>query len=58
VEAASWALGHSDLPTILGIYGHQDEHDLERAMEAFAKTRESVAEDETSRGNDSPSRLD
>jgi integrase len=44
VEAASQALGHSDLSTTLGIYGHQDQRDLERAMEAFA----------ASRGNDSP----
>jgi integrase len=43
VEAASQALGHSDLSTTLGIYG-QDQRDLERAMEAFA----------ASRGNDSP----
>ena len=32
VEAASQALGHSDLSTTLGIYGHQDGSDLERAM--------------------------
>jgi hypothetical protein len=38
------------------IYGHQDQRDLERAMEAFADARE--AEEATSRGNDSPSRLD
>jgi integrase/recombinase XerD len=44
VEAASQALGHSDLSTTLGIYGHQDQRDLERAMEALAD----------SRGNDSP----
>jgi integrase len=56
VEAASQALGHSDLSTTLGIYGHQDQRDLERAMEAFAEARE--AEDAASRGNDSPSRLD
>jgi integrase len=56
VEAASQALGHSDLSTTLGIYGHQDQGDLERAMEAFADARE--AEDAASRGNDSPSRLD
>ncbi len=30
VEAASQALGHSDLATTLGIYGHQDQRDLER----------------------------
>jgi site-specific recombinase XerD len=56
VEAASQALGHSDLSTTLGIYGHQDQRDLERAMEAFASARE--AEEAASRGNDSPSRLD
>ncbi len=36
VEAASQALGHSDLSTTLGIYGHQDDRDLERAMERYA----------------------
>jgi integrase/recombinase XerD len=56
VEATSQALGHSDLSTTLGIYGHQDQRDLERAMDAFARARE--AEDAASRGNDSPSRLD
>jgi hypothetical protein len=40
----------------LGIYGHQDQRDLERAMEAFAEARE--AEEVESRGNDSLSRLD
>ncbi len=45
VEAASQALSHSDLSTTLGIYGHQDyghqdQRDLERAMELFARTRE------------------
>ena len=40
VEAASQALGHSDLSTTLGIYGHQDQRDLERAMDAFAQVRE------------------
>jgi integrase len=35
VEAASQALGHSDLSTTLGIYGHQDETDLEQAMEIY-----------------------
>jgi integrase/recombinase XerD len=56
VEAASQALGHSDLSTTLGIYGHQDQRDLERAMEALVAARE--AEDAASRGNDSHSRLD
>jgi len=36
VEAASQALGHSDLSTTLGIYGHQDGTDLERAMDSYA----------------------
>jgi site-specific recombinase XerD len=36
IEAASEALGHSDLSTTLGIYGHSDLADLERAMEAYA----------------------
>ena len=56
VEAASQALGHSDLSTTLGIYGYQDQRDLERAMDAFAGARE--AEETASRGNDSSSRLD
>jgi len=37
VEAASQALGHSDLSTTLGIYGHQDDSDLERAMEKYGR---------------------
>ncbi len=56
VEAASQALGHSDLSTTLGIYGHQDQRDLERAMEALAIARE--AEELEGQGNDSLSRLD
>ena len=36
IDAASQALGHSDLSTTLGIYGHYDLSDLERAMEACA----------------------
>jgi integrase len=28
VEAASQALGHSDLSTTLDIYGHEDQRDL------------------------------
>ena len=56
VEAASQALGDSDLSTTLGSYGHQDQRDLERAMEAFVEARE--AKETASRGNDSPSRLD
>jgi integrase len=56
VEAPSQALGHSDLSTTLGIYGHQDQGDLERAMELIARTRDE--EETASRGNDSSSRLD
>jgi integrase len=37
IDAASHALGHSDLSTTLGIYGHRDDSDLEAAMEAYAK---------------------
>jgi integrase/recombinase XerC len=37
IDAASHALGHSDLSTTLGIYGHRDDSDLETAMEAYAK---------------------
>ena len=36
LDAASHALGHSDLPTTLGIYGHFDETDLETAMNRYA----------------------
>ncbi len=46
VEAASQALGHSDLSTTLGIYGHQDQRDLERAMEALARMRETGLTDD------------
>jgi integrase len=35
IESASQALGHADLNTTLGIYGHQDPSDLERAMERY-----------------------
>lgn len=44
LDAASQALGHSDLTTTLGIYGHQDESDLETAMEKYAAWR--AGEDE------------
>ncbi len=37
--AASQALGHSDLSTTAAIYGHYDLSDLERAMEALARSR-------------------
>jgi integrase len=39
IDAASQALGHADLSTTLGIYGHQDGSDLERAMERYAEWR-------------------
>lgn len=37
IDAASHALGHADLNTTLGIYGHQDGSDLETAMESYAE---------------------
>jgi integrase len=37
IDAASQALGHSDLSTTLGIYGHRDAGDLEGAMEAYGE---------------------
>ena len=37
--ATSQALGHSDLSTTASIYGHYDLSDLERAMEALARSR-------------------
>jgi integrase/recombinase XerC len=46
IEAASQALGHADLSTTLGIYGHQDASDLERAMERYAEWREQEACDD------------
>jgi integrase len=36
IDAASHALGHSDLSTTLGIYGHMDASDLEGAMSQYA----------------------
>ena len=44
IDAASHALGHSDLSTTLGIYGHRDLGDLERDMEAFARWRRDDAD--------------
>jgi integrase len=35
IDAASQALGHSDLSTTLGIYGHRDASDLEDAFERY-----------------------
>jgi integrase/recombinase XerD len=50
IDAASQALGHADLNTTLGIYGHQDDSDLEKAMQSYAEwldTQEpSVSSDE------------
>jgi integrase len=37
IDAASHALGHADLNTTLGIYGHFDGTDLEGAMESYAE---------------------
>ncbi len=42
IDAASQALGHSNLDTTLSIYGHRDLGDLEQAMEALARTRGSM----------------
>jgi integrase len=39
LDAASQALGHSDLSTTAAIYGHYDLSDLERAMDALARAR-------------------
>lgn len=36
IDAASHALGHADLTTTLGIYGHRDDSDLETAMDQYA----------------------
>jgi len=36
IDAASHALGHADLNTTLGIYGHFDGSDMETAMESYA----------------------
>jgi integrase len=37
LDAASHALGHSDVSTTLGIYGHYEQRDLEQAMELYAE---------------------
>ena len=39
IDAASQALGHTDLSTTLGIYGHRDSEDLRKAMEALDQWR-------------------
>ena len=49
------ALGNSRPLHAVGIYGHQDQRDLERAMEAFADARSRRSGEP---GDDSPSRLD
>jgi integrase/recombinase XerC len=46
IDAASQALGHADLNTTLGIYGHRDQTDLETAMERYARWLEQQREDE------------
>ena len=45
IDAASQALGHADLNTTLGIYGHRDASDLEIAMETYARWLEQQRED-------------
>ena len=45
IDAASQALGHADLNTTLAIYGHQDQTDVETAMEAYARWLEQQRED-------------
>jgi site-specific recombinase XerD len=39
IDAASQGLGHSDLSTTLGIYGHRDDTDLRAAFEALEALR-------------------
>ncbi len=46
IDAASQALGHADLNTTLGIYGHRDQSDLETAMDAYAIWLEQQRENE------------
>jgi integrase len=48
IDAASQALGHSDLSTTLGIYGHRSIGDLENAMERYADWLESSVPPEES----------
>jgi integrase len=45
IDAASQALGHADLNTTLGIYGHRDQTDLEVAMERYARCLEQQRQD-------------
>jgi integrase/recombinase XerD len=44
IDAASQALGHSDISTTAGIYGHHDASDLERAMDAYWQGKEEDSE--------------
>lgn len=37
IDAASQALGHANLSTTLGIYGHRDESDLQDAMKRYSQ---------------------
>ncbi len=39
IDAASHALGHSDLSTTLSTYGHRDSSDLDRDMDEYARWR-------------------
>jgi integrase len=46
-------LGHSDPSTTIALYGHYDQSDLERAMEAFAKSKDAsvpLDDEDTSHG--------
>lgn len=42
IDAASQALGHADLSTTLGTYGHQDPSDLEAAFDKYADWLDSL----------------
>ena len=46
IDAASQALGHADLNTTLGIYGHRNQTDLETAMDAYATWLEQQRQNE------------
>jgi integrase/recombinase XerD len=48
IGAVQHLLGHSDPSTTAGIYGHYDQSDLERAMEAFAKAKRDDEEESES----------
>jgi len=47
IDAASQALGHADLNTTLGIYGHRDQTELESAMDAYASWLDQQRENES-----------